>query len=63
MKVPIPTLYSGAPDLDQFATAVKDNLDFITGQRKNTVKLLPLPTTATLADVIARTNALLAAIR
>lgn len=63
MKIPVPVLNSGAADLDAFADAVKQNLDFITGQRKNSVKLLPLPATATLADVITRTNALLARIQ
>lgn len=39
--------------------AVKQNLDAITGQARNTPKLAPLPSTATLADVIERLNTLL----
>jgi len=58
-KVAIPPVNSGIPDIDRFAEAVKQNVDSITGQQKNSVKLLPLSATATTAEQIARLNALL----
>lgn len=59
-KAAIPVLRSGTPAIDLFGEAVKQNLDQITGQQKNVAKMAPLPDTATLAEVIARSNALLA---
>ena len=59
-KAAIPQLNSGQFELDQFAAAVKQNLDAITAQARNVDKLPPLPPTATLADVIARLNAVTA---
>lgn len=58
-KAPIPVLRSGNSEIDRFGEAVKQSLDSLTGQQKNAVKLLPLPATATNADIIARLNALL----
>lgn len=55
-KAAIPTLNTGQFDLDQFAAAIKQNVDSITGQARNVERLQPLPTTATLAEVIARLN-------
>ena len=59
-KASIPTVNTGTLDLDQFASAVKQNLDSITGQARNVERLQPLPATATLADVITRLNAIVA---
>ena len=59
MKSAIPSLNTGSADVDRFADAVKTNLDSITGQQKNAVKLLPLAATATTAEMITRLNALL----
>jgi hypothetical protein len=55
-KAAIPTLNTGQIDLDQFAAAVKQNVDSITGQARNVERLQPLPATATLAEVINRLN-------
>ena len=59
-KAAIPTLNSDNPQLDKFASAVKQNLDAITAQARNVERLQPLPATATLADVITRLNAITA---
>jgi hypothetical protein len=59
-KSAIPTVNTGQFELDQFAAAVKQNLDAITAQARNVERLQPLPATATLADVIARLNAITA---
>lgn len=59
MKVAIPTLNTGNGDTDRFAEAVKTNLDSMTGQQKNAVKLLPLASTATTEEIITRLNELL----
>jgi hypothetical protein len=59
MKTAIPSVNSGNGDVDRFAEAVKQNLDSMTGQQKNAIKLLPLAATATTAEQIARLNALL----
>jgi hypothetical protein len=59
-KSAIPTVNTGQFELDQFAAAVKQNLDAITAQARNVERLQPLPATATLADVINRLNAITA---
>jgi hypothetical protein len=59
-KSAIPTVNTGQFELDQFAAAVKQNMDAITGQARNVERLAPLPATATLADVINRLNAITA---
>jgi hypothetical protein len=59
-KSAIPTVNTGQFELDQFAAAVKQNLDAITAQARNVERLQPLPATATLADVITRLNAITA---
>jgi hypothetical protein len=56
-KAAIPVVNSGQFDIDQFASAVKQNMDAMTGQARNVARLQPLPTTATLAEVIAQLNA------
>lgn len=58
-KAAIPVVNSGIADVDRFAEAVKQNLDGITGQQKNSAKLKPLSATATSAEQIALLNALL----
>ncbi|MCY1165186.1 hypothetical protein D9M73_50860 [compost metagenome] len=59
MKAAIPALMTPDADLSQFAAAVKQNVDSMTGQQKNAVKLVPLASTATLAEVITQLNAIL----
>jgi hypothetical protein len=59
-KSAIPVVNTGQFELDQFAAAVKQNLDSITGQARNVERLQPLPETATLAEVIKRLNAITA---
>jgi hypothetical protein len=59
-KSAIPAVNTGQFELDQFAAAVKQNLDAITAQARNVERLQPLPATATLADVITRLNAITA---
>ena len=59
-KAAIPSVVTGKPDLDRALSSMKQNLDAITGQARNVEKLEPLPATATLADVIARLNAIVA---
>ena len=57
-KAAIPTVNTGQFELDQFAAAVKQNIDSITAQARNVDRLQPLPETATLAQVIERLNAI-----
>lgn len=58
-KAAVPTLATPDATLGAFASAVKQNLDAITGQARGAKKLAPLPSTATLAQVVARLNELL----
>lgn len=60
MKPAIPVTRSGDGAVDRSLQAIKQTLDDMTGQQKNSVKLVPLETTATLAEVIAQLNAMLA---
>ena len=57
-KAAVPTLRSGNPQTDAFAQAVKQNMDWLTGQQANTPPLKVLPPTATLAEVIEQVNQL-----
>lgn len=59
-KAAIPVVRTGKPDLDLALSAIKQNIDVLTGQSRAVEKLDPLPTTATLQEVIARLNVLLA---
>jgi hypothetical protein len=59
-KAAIPALNTGQFELDQFAAAVKQNIDSITAQARNVERLQPLPETATLAQVIERLNVITA---
>lgn len=57
-KAAIPSVLTGKPDVDRALSSMKQNIDEITGQSRNATRLEPLPTTATLEDVIARLNAI-----
>ena len=59
-KAPIPTVHTGRPDLDQALAAMKRNLDEIGGQLRGREPLQPLPSTASLTDVINRLNEVIA---
>lgn len=63
MKQAIPSVRTGKPDLDQALSVVKQSLDEITGQTRNAAQLQQLATTATLPEVIAQLNAILARIQ
>lgn len=52
----IPTLRSGAASVDRYAEAVKQAIDSMTGQLKNSEALVELAPTATLPEVIAALN-------
>ncbi len=58
MKQSIPAVRTGQHSLDQALSAVKQNLDQITGQARGFEKLAPLPSNATLSQVIERLNAI-----
>lgn len=58
-KAAIPSVLTGRPDLDRALSATKQNLDAITGQARNSQKLQPLPTDATLEQVIQQLNSIL----
>lgn len=57
-KAAIPTVATNDANLDRALAAIKQNLDAITAQARNVQRLEPLPSTATLAQVIERLNAL-----
>ncbi len=59
-KAAIPAVVTGKPDLDRALSSMKQNIDEITAQARNVERLEPLPATASLADVIARLNAVVA---
>lgn len=58
MKQAIPATRTGQHQLDQALSAIKQNLDQITGQARGQERLAPLPSNATLAQVIERLNAI-----
>lgn len=58
MSAAVPTLSSGNQQIDAFAQAVKQNMDWLTGQQRNAPPLKPLASTATLAEVIEQVNQL-----
>lgn len=61
MKPGLPSVHNtGNKELDRFCNGVKQTLDAITGQAPNRARLEPLPATATLQDVIARLNEVVA---
>lgn len=57
-KAAIPTVNTGDAALDRALSAIKQNVDAITGQARNVERLEPLAATATLEQVIARLNTL-----
>lgn len=59
MSTAIPALRTGDRQIDLFGEAVKQNLEALTGQQKNSKPLQQLPTTATLPEVIAALNVLI----
>lgn len=59
-KPAIPRVAALRPDVDLALGAIKQTLDEITGQARNVDRLEPLATTATLAQVIARMNEIVA---
>lgn len=63
MKAAIPVVTTGNEELNRFFEAVKQNVDGITGQQKNSVKLSPLASTATMAEIIDQLNAILTRIQ
>lgn len=58
-KSAIPITPTGNPGLDRTLAAVKKNLDEITGSDRKGSSLQPLPSGASLAQVIAQLNAIL----
>lgn len=59
-KAAVPTISTGRADLDRVLSALKQNMDGITGQARNTRRLEPLPSTASNAEIITRLNEILA---
>jgi hypothetical protein len=57
-KRAIPDERTGNPAVDRAISAIKQNLDQITGQARNAEALIPLEPTATLAQVIEQINAI-----
>lgn len=55
-KAALETVKTGDSALDRLLSAVKQNLDQITGQARNLGPLEPLPADASLAQVVARLN-------
>ena len=55
----IPVVQTGDQNTRMAHQRVKERLDVIAGLTKNTLPLDPLPTTASLADVITRLNEIL----
>lgn len=55
-KAAIPVLRSGLAEVDRFAEVIKQNMDWLTGQQKNSPSVKALASTATLSDVIAEVN-------
>jgi hypothetical protein len=59
-KAGVPTPNTQDPSLNRVLAALKQNVDELTGQSRNMPDLAPLPATATLADVIAAVNKIIA---
>ena len=57
-RAALPTVRSGMASVDVFASMVKQNMDWMTGQHPNAPKLPVLLDTASLADVIVQLNLL-----
>lgn len=56
MKAALENLRTADPALNRFAAAVKQNLDQMTGQTRNTHPMEKLPLDAPMADVIRLLN-------
>lgn len=54
MRKPTIVVVTRDPTLRPTLDAIKENIEILTGQRRNGIK--PLPATASLADVIAKVN-------
>lgn len=61
-KPSIPATGSLPNDLARVIEPLKANVELITGARPGAVSINPLPTTATLADVITQVNLILSRI-
>lgn len=55
-KQAIPAPQVGDPALREVLVAMKHNLDVVTGQTKNSVKLKELPSTASNAEIVELLN-------
>lgn len=55
-KAAIPSVRTGQPELDRALDALKQNMDSITGQARNSGRLQQLPSNATTAQIINRLN-------
>jgi hypothetical protein len=58
-KSAIPSIRTPDPAMNRVLEALKQNVDSITGQARNAEKLQLLPETASMADVIAKVNAII----
>lgn len=54
MRKPTIVVTTRDPTLRPTLDAIKENIEILTGQRRNRIQ--PLPATASLADVIAKVN-------
>jgi hypothetical protein len=59
-KAGVPTHNTQDPALNRVLAALKQNVDEVTGQSRNVPALAALPSTASLADVIAAVNKIIA---
>jgi hypothetical protein len=59
-KAGVPTHNTPDPSLNRVLAALKQNVDEVTGQSRNSPALAALPATASLADVIATVNKIIA---
>lgn len=58
-KAAIPTVRTGNPELDRAIDALKQNVDAMTGQARNSERIPSLSSSASLPDVIAVVNKIL----
>jgi hypothetical protein len=64
MKKPsIPATNSLPPELGRIIEPIKANVEIITGARPGSAALAPLPSTATLTQVVAQLNLILSRIQ
>lgn len=55
-KQAIPSVHTGNQRLDLALSAIKQNIDQITGQSRNAERLSPLASTASTAQIVERLN-------